>query len=91
MEMQRRAFPPRSKTLGGERSVPTQAELDQMLFDLVIDKLGGHAAAPAPEPTIPSEAELRDRARELGLPVPPPRQGSRDWFRDDMLNLLNSA
>jgi hypothetical protein len=32
--------------------------------------------------------ELRDQARELGLPVPPPRQGTAEWFRDDMLNLL---
>jgi len=73
IEMQRRAFPTRIKTLGGEKPVPTQAELNQMLFDLVIDKLGGHAAAPAAEPAVPTDAELRDQARELGLPVPPPR------------------
>jgi hypothetical protein len=88
--MQRRAPPTRIETFGGKKSVPTQAELDQMLFDLVIDKPGGHAAAQAPEPTIPSEAELRDRARELGLPVPPPRPGTAEAFKDDMLRLLTS-
>jgi hypothetical protein len=50
---------------------------------------GGATTAAAPEPAIPTETELRDQARELGLPVPPPREGTAEWFRDDMLNRLN--
>jgi hypothetical protein len=53
--------------------------------DLDLDAI---EAAREPEPAVPTMGELRDQARELGLPVPPPRQGTAEWFRDDMLNLL---
>jgi hypothetical protein len=91
MEQKRSTFPTSIKTLDGERRVPTEAELDQMLFDLVKDKLGGNDPDPTPGPTVPTDAELRDQARQLGLPVPPPRQGTAEWFRDDMLNLLDGS
>jgi hypothetical protein len=61
-----------------------------MLFEMVEKWCGVDATEADPEPTVPTDAELRDQARELGLPVPPPRQGTAEWFRDDMLNLLNS-
>lgn len=86
-DVQRRRVATTIKPLDGEKPAPTEAELDQMLFDMVQRWCG--AAAPAFEPAIPTETELRDQARELGLPVPPPRQGTAEWFRDDMLKLLN--
>jgi hypothetical protein len=74
----------------GGKSVPTEAELDQMLFDMVQRWSGAVGTTPAPAPAIPTEAALRDQARKLGLPVPPPRPGTAEWFRDDMLNRLTS-
>jgi len=59
------------------------------LFDMVQRWCGRATTAPALEPAIPTETQLRDQARDLGLPVPPPRQGTAEWFREDMLNLLN--
>jgi hypothetical protein len=41
--------------------MPTEAELDRMLFDLVIDQLRGKD--PAPVSAVPTDAELRDQAR----------------------------
>ena len=55
--------------------------------DLDLDAI---EAAREPEPAVPTMGELRDQARELGLPVPPVRRGSAEWFRDDMLRLLTS-
>ena len=55
--------------------------------DLDLDAI---EAAREPEPPVPTMGELRQQAKALGIPVPPPRKGSADWFRDDMLNLLNS-
>jgi hypothetical protein len=89
-DVQRRT-PTTIKTLDGEKAAPTEAEIDQMLFDIVQRWCGGATTAPAPEPAIPTETELRDQARELGLPVPPPRQGTAGWFRHDMLRLLEST
>jgi hypothetical protein len=49
----------------------------------------GATTAPAPEPAIPTETELRDQAPELRLPVPQPRRGTartvsrRDVRADD--------
>ena len=56
--------------------------------DLDLDAI---EAAREPEPAVPTMGELRQQAKALGIPVPPPRKGSADWFRDDMLNLLNRA
>jgi hypothetical protein len=61
-EAQPCAFPTRIKTLDGRRRAPTEAELDRMLFELVKDKLGADATAPAPEAAAPTDAELRDQA-----------------------------
>ena len=36
----------------------------------------------------PTDAELREQAKALGLPVPLPRKGTRERFRDDMFDLL---
>jgi hypothetical protein len=55
--------------------------------DLDLDAI---EAAREPEPAVPTMGELRQQAKALGIPVPPPRKGSADWFRDDMLRLLNS-
>jgi hypothetical protein len=35
--------------------------------------------------------ELRQQAKALGIPAPPPRKGSAEWFRDDMLRLLSAT
>ena len=87
--LQRRTCATEFKTLHGERRIPTEAELDHMLYELVRDKLTPDDPEPEPERTVPTEAELRQRSRELGLPVPLAREGTAERFRDDMLNLLN--
>jgi hypothetical protein len=68
-------------------------EWDRLRFELAIGDLDLDAikAAREPEPIVPSMGALRDQARELGIPVPPPRKGSAEWFRTDMLGLLNDA
>jgi hypothetical protein len=86
MDKKRSIFPTSIKTLDGARRVPTEAELDRMLFQLVIGQLRGNDPAPVPEPAVPTDAELRDQARALGLPVP---ATLREKFRGDMLNLPN--
>jgi hypothetical protein len=79
-----------------DAALPTTAELrreyDRLRFDLAIGDLDLDAieAAREPEPHVPTMGELRDQAKTLGLPVPPVRKGSAEWFRDDMLRLLNS-
>ena len=90
MELQHRTFPTTIKALDGERRVPTEAELDRMLFDMVRRWCG-----PADEPeaarfSTPTDAELRRQANALGVSVPPPREGTAEWFRDDMFRLLRS-
>lgn len=67
-------------------------EWDRLRFDLARGDLDLDAieAAREPEPTIPTMGELRDQAKALGVPVPPVRKGSAEWFRDDMLRVLNS-
>ena len=89
--MQRRTFDTTFKALDGQRRVPTQAELDHMLYELVRDKLTPDPPDEPPERTVPTKTELRQRSRELGLPVPRAREGTAERFRDDMLNLLNRA
>ena len=71
--------------------MPTQDELDQMLYEPVRDKLTPDPPDEPPERTVPTKTELRQRSRELGLPVPRAREGRAERFRDDMLNLLNRA
>jgi hypothetical protein len=83
----RNMFPTIIKTRDGERQAPAEAELDRMLFELIKDTLGVDATAPAPEPAVSADAELRDQACALGLTVP---SSLRERFRADMLNLLDS-
>jgi hypothetical protein len=90
--MQRRTFDPTFKALDGQRRVPTQDELDHMLYELVRDKLAEPEPEPDPNPgTVPSDVELRRKARELGLPVPRAPEGTAERFRDDMLELLSAT
>ena len=65
---------------------------DRLRFELAVGDLDldGIKAAREPEPPVPTMSELRQQAKALGIPAPPPRDGSADWFRDDMLRLLNS-
>ena len=60
--MQRSMFPTSITTLDGARRVPTQAELDHMLYELVRDKLTPDDPD-EPERTVPTEAELRQGPR----------------------------
>jgi hypothetical protein len=64
-------------------------EWDRLRFELAIGDLDLDAikAAREPEPSGPTDAELRDQARALGLTVP---RSLRERFRTDMLNLLTS-
>ncbi len=91
MDKKRSIFPTSITTLDGARRMPTEAELDRMLYELVRDKLTPDDPEPEPERTVPTEAELRAQARELGIPVPRASEGTAERFRDDMLNLLNRA
>jgi hypothetical protein len=77
--------------MDGERRIPTEAELDHMLYELVRDKLTPDDPEPEPERSVPTEAELRAQARELGIPVPRAREGTAERFRDDMLELLSAT
>jgi hypothetical protein len=67
-------------------------ESDRVLFEVAIGDLDLDAieAAREPEPAVPTMADLREQAKALGIPVPPPREGSAEWFRDDMLRLLDA-
>jgi hypothetical protein len=67
-------------------------DCDRLRLELAVGDLDLDAieAAREPEPHVPTMGELRQQAKTLGIPAPPPRKGSADWFRDDMLRLLNS-
>jgi hypothetical protein len=67
---------------------------DRLSFDLLVGDLDLDAieAAREPEPPgVPTMGELRQQAKALGIPAPPPRKGSTEWFRDDMLRLLSAT
>jgi hypothetical protein len=68
-------------------------EWDRLRFELAVGDLDLDAieAARDPEPHVPTMGELREQAKSLGIPAPPPRPGTADWFRDDMLNLLTGS
>jgi hypothetical protein len=75
---------------GGLREL--RREWDRLRFELAVGDLDLDAieAAREPEPVVPTMADLREQSKALGIPVPPVRRGSAEWFRDDMLRLLNS-
>jgi hypothetical protein len=54
--LQRRTCATEFKTLDGERRIPTEAELDHMLYELVRDKLTPDN--PNPNPGAPSRPRL---------------------------------
>jgi hypothetical protein len=72
--MQRRTFATTVKT------APTEVELDRMLFELV-DGFGPDPADAEPETSAPTDAELRARCAELGLPAPR-RNRHAVWLRN---------
>jgi hypothetical protein len=67
-------------------------EFDRLRFELAVGDLDLDAikAAREPEPAVPTMAELRQQAKTLGIPVPPPRPGTAEAFRDEMFRLLTS-
>jgi hypothetical protein len=85
--------PPPKVTPEPTKSVPTAAQqrrqYDRLRLELLTDDLDLEAIEAAREdPAAPSDAALREQAKALGLPVPPPRKGTRERFRDDMFDLL---
>jgi HK97 family phage prohead protease len=85
--------PPPKVTPEPAESVPTAAqqrrEWDRLRLELQTDDLDLEAIEPGRDnPAVPTDAELREQAKALGLPVPPPRKGTRERFRDDMIDLL---
>ena len=91
MENTRRTFDTTFKALDGQGRVPTQAELDHMLYELVRDKLTPEPPDEPPERTVPTDANLRQRSRQLGIPVPRAPVGTAERFRNDMLELLSAT
>ena len=84
------------KAIDTERSVglrELRREWDRLRFELAVGDLDLDAieAAREPEPAVPTMGELREQAKALGIPAPPLRRGSADWFRDDMLELLSAS
>jgi hypothetical protein len=67
-------------------------ESDRLRLELAVGDLDLDAieAAREPEPAVPTMAELREQAKALGIPAPPPRPGTTEWFRDEMFELLTS-
>ena len=67
-------------------------EWDRLRFELAVGDLDLDAieAAREPEHAVPTMGELREQAKTLGLPVPPPRPGTAEAFRDEMFRLLTS-
>ena len=63
-----------------------------MLFELVKDMLGANATEADPEPAVPTEAELRQKAAGLGIALPPTYLDKvRAESRDLMLACLRAA
>ena len=88
-------------TLEGRKAIDTERrsslrelrrESDRLRFELAVGDLDLDAieAAREPEPHIPTMGELRQQAKALGVPVPPVRRGSAEWFRDDMVRILTA-
>jgi hypothetical protein len=85
--------PPPKVTPEPAECIPTAAQQrrrwDRLRLELLTDDLDLEAIEAArDDPAVPTDAELRERAKALGLPVPLPRKGTRERFRDDMFDLL---
>jgi hypothetical protein len=81
--------------------VPTAAQQrrqwDRLRLELLTDELDLEAIEAArDDPAVPTEAELREQAKALGLPVPPPRRhpdytALSAQARREMLTLFEQA
>jgi HK97 family phage prohead protease len=93
--------PPPKVTPEPAESVPTAAQQrrqwDRLRLELLTDDLDLEAIEAArDDPAVPTDAELRERAKALGLPVPPPRRhpdytALRAQARREMLTLFEQA
>jgi HK97 family phage prohead protease len=93
--------PPPEVTPESAKSVPTAAqqrrEWDRLRLELLTDDLDLEAIEAArDDPAVPTDAELREQAKALGLPVPPPRRhpdytAVRAQARREMLTLFDQA
>ena len=93
--------PPPNVTPEPAKSIPTAAQQrrqwDRLRLELLTDDLDLEAIAAArDDPAAPTDAELREQAKALGLPVPPPRRppdytAVRAQARREMLTLLEQA
>ena len=70
---------------------------DRLRLELLTDDLDLEAIEAArDDPAVPTDAELREQAKALGLPVPPPRRhpdytAVRAQARREMLTLFERA
>jgi uncharacterized protein len=93
--------PPPKVTPGPAKSVPTAAQQrrqwDRLRLELLTDDLDLEAIEAARDhPAVPTDAELREQAKALGLPVPPPRRhpdytAVKAQARREMLTLFEQA
>jgi HK97 family phage prohead protease len=93
--------PPPEVTPEPAEFVPTAAQQrrrwDRLRLELLTDDLDLEAIEAArDDPAAPTDAELREQAKALGLPVPPPRQhpdytAVRAQARREMLTLFEQA
>jgi uncharacterized protein len=93
--------PPPKLTPESAESVSTAAQQrrhwDRLRLELLTGDLDPEAIEAAREdPAVPTDAELRERAKALGLPVPPPRRhpdytALRARARREMLTLFEQA
>jgi hypothetical protein len=93
--------PPPKVTPEPAESVATAAQQrrrwDRLRLELLTDDLDLEAIEAARDhPAAPTDAELREQAKALGLPVPPPRRhpdytAVRAQARREMLTLFEQA
>jgi HK97 family phage prohead protease len=83
---------PHTRILEMKTMAVEQRSLRRRCDEVALEAALGWEAIPAfvePEAKSgPTDAELREQAKALGLPVPLPRKGTRERFRDDMFDLL---
>jgi HK97 family phage prohead protease len=81
--------PPPEVTPEPAKSIPTAAQQrrqwDRLRLELLKDDLDMEAIeAVRDDPAAPTDAELREQAKALGLPVPRPREGTAARFRSGL-------